>query len=165
MSSANYYIEQLGLQSHPEGGYYRETYRSALEMSPNCIKGFEGDRSLLTSIYFLLEQENFSAFHRIKSDELWNFHFGDTLEIIEITNEGALIVTNLGSRPETGEKFQHVVSAGNWFASRVKTGGSFSLVGCSVSPGFDFRDFEMADRKSLMREFPQHDTIIRELSR
>ncbi len=119
-----------------------------------------GERNFSTAIYFLLEKDNFSAFHKIKSDELWHFYAGDSLEVIEITADGELKITELGP-----DNFQYCVPAGNWFGSRVKKGGSFSLVGCTVAPGFDFKDFEMAKRDELLKEFPGHANIIGELTR
>jgi uncharacterized protein len=165
MSNAENYIHHLKLNPHPEGGYYRETFRCATALKPNCIPGFENDRNLFTSIYFLIQKSNFSAFHKIKSDELWNFHSGDSIEIIEITPSGTLTITHLGINVAAGEKFQHVVPAGNWFGSRVKQGGQFSLVGCMVAPGFDFNDFEMAKRADLTESFPEHTRIIEALTR
>jgi hypothetical protein len=148
-------IQTLELLPHPEGGYYKETYRSK-----GKINTFQGERNYSTAIYFLLEKGNFSAFHKIKSDELWHFYSGDVLEIIEITQEGKLIITKLGP-----DNFQYCVPAGHWFGSRVKEGGTFSLVGCTVAPGFDFLDFEMAVRDTILKEFPQHSGIIKELTR
>ncbi len=151
--NAEHYIKTLGLLPHPEGGFYKETYRSSLK-----IETEEGKRNTSTAIYFLLLENNFSAFHRIKSDELWHFYAGDTLEVIEITPEGELKITELGEA-----NFQYCVPAGNWFGSRVKKGGKFSLVGCTVAPGFDFTDFEMAQFNSLSKLFPQHTSIIKEM--
>lgn len=153
--NASHYIKTLNLLPHPEGGYYKETYRSR-----EFIDLERGKRSCSTGIYFLLEEGNFSAFHKIKSDELWHFYAGDALEVIEITKEGKLKITELGP-----DNFQYCVPTGNWFGSRVKKGGKFSLVGCTVSPGFDFADFEMANKESLEKEFPQHTKIINELTR
>jgi len=152
---AKHYIEKLNLLAHPEGGYYKETYRSAGTLSTDS-----GQRNYSTAIYFLLEEGNFSAFHKIKSDELWHFYAGDVLEVIEITKEGKLIITELGPN-----NFQYCVAAGNWFGSRVKKGGKFSLVGCTVAPGFDFADFEMAERTNLQKHFPEHILLINELAR
>lgn len=160
--NANYYIKTLELLPHPEGGYYKETYRSSSEQD---FEGFKGKRNISTGIYFLIEKNNFSAFHKIKSDEMWHFYGGDALEVIEITPAGELIITEIGSALNNGQHLQYVVPAGNWFGSRVKKGGQFSLVGCTVSPGFDFTDFEMADRKGLSDRFPQHHQIISELTR
>jgi uncharacterized protein len=154
---AAHYIKQLALLPHPEGGYYKETYRSKEEIE---LKAFGGKRNYSTAIYFLLEKGNFSAFHRIKSDELWHFYEGDPLEVIEIDAKGELKITELGK-----DKFQYGVPAGNWFGSRVKEGGNFSLVGCTVAPGFDFTDFEMAEREKLIKEFPNHSAIIKSMTR
>lgn len=152
---AEHFIKTLSLLPHPEGGYYKETYRSVGKLIAE-----QGERNYSTAIYFLLEQGNFSAFHKIKSDELWHFYAGDVLEVIEITTEGKLKITELGP-----SNFQYCVPAGNWFGSRVKQGGKFCLVGCTVSPGFDFKDFEMAEREKLLKEFPEHGSVIRELTR
>lgn len=153
-------IRTLHLQSHPEGGYYRETYRSTATLATA-----NGERSISTGIYFLLEAGNFSAFHRIKSDEMWHFYAGDVLEVIEIDGAGTLTVTAIGNAVEHGAVFQYVVKAGNWFASRVKAGGAFALVGCTVAPGFDFADFEMPSRDALLQLFPQHHEVIVSLTR
>lgn len=153
--NAEHYINTLKLLPHPEGGYYKETYRSE-----EIVDLERGKRNCSTSIYFLLEEGNFSAFHKIKSDELWHFYAGDTLEVIEITKDGKLKITELGP-----DNFQYCVPAGNWFGSRVTKGGKFSLVGCTVAPGFDFADFEMAERENLMKEFPLHEQLIKELTR
>ncbi len=162
----NQYIQHLGLLPHPEGGFYKETYRCAntLPASALSING-NGERNLSTAIYFLLEAGNFSAFHRIQSDELWHFYTGDALEVIEIDKNGVLKVTALGHAVKQGEVFQYLVPAHTWFASRVKKGGSFSLVGCTVAPGFDFADFELANREDFIQTFPQHEKIIGELTR
>lgn len=150
-------IKELGLQKHPEGGCYKETYRSDDKLS--------NDRSISTAIYFLLEKGNFSAFHKIQSDELWHFYSGDSLEVIEIKNNGTVVKTLIGNNIHTGEQFQYCVKANTWFASRVRSGGTYSLVGCTVAPGFDFRDFELAKRNELVKQFPQHKKIIDELTR
>jgi hypothetical protein len=153
-------IRQLQLLPHPEGGYYRETYRSDVSVDVNGKK-----RNFCTGIYFLLEKNNFSALHRIKSDELWHFYAGDPLEVIEIDTSGNLTITTLGEKDQAN--FQYCVKAGNWFGSRVKSGAATvgSLVGCTVSPGFDFEDFEMASAQKLTSEFPQHSQIIKSLTR
>lgn len=155
-------VSALELLPHPEGGYYRETYRSATNIN---LAGSDGNRQLATAIYFLIERGNFSAFHKIKSDETWHFYEGDTLEVIEIDTAGQLIITNVGKNLKEGDVFQYTVKANHWFASRVKTGGSFSLVGCTVAPGFDFRDFELALRPQLTALYPQHEAIITALTR
>jgi predicted cupin superfamily sugar epimerase len=164
--SAAYWIEKLQLIKHVEGGYYKEIYRSSITVNKNNLpEGFHGNRNVCTAIYFLLEKKQFSAFHRIASDEIWHFYYGDTLSIYEIETDGKMIEHKLGSNPEAGEVFQTVIKAGNWFASRVSNGYGYALVGCTVSPGFDFEDFEMAERKSLIEKFPRHENLIKQLTR
>lgn len=162
----NDYVTQLKLQPHPEGGYYRETYRSSEGIAASGLPNrFEGERSFATAIYFLIEKGNFSALHRIKSDETWHFYAGDALEVIELDEQGNLILTRVGPHLNKGEVFQYTVKAGRWFGSRVAGEGLFSLVGCTVSPGFDFRDFEMAKCEELVKSFPQHEALIRQMTR
>jgi len=165
-ASAHSYIQALQLQPHPEGGYYRETYRSPL-LTALAQPGQTApvQRNVCTGIYFLLEQGNFSAFHRIRSDEMWHFYAGQALEVLEISLTGDLRCTRLGPDVAQGEVFQHVVPAHTWFASRVAQGGTWSLVGCTVAPGFDFADFCLADRASLSTAFPQHQQLIQTLTR
>jgi len=138
--SADSYIKNLNMLPHPEGGYYKENFRSAESFQ---FTGFDGERSICTSIYFLLEKGQTSALHRIKSDEIWYFHDGQTLEIIELDEYGNEIITRLGKNILDGDVLQHVVVAGRWFGARPSLGASFCLVGCQVSPGFDFKDFEL----------------------
>ena len=158
------YIETLNLQPHPEGGWYKEVYRS-IEKYPYGDGNFPSERNYCTAIYFLITTGKFSAFHRIKSDETWHFYAGDALEVIEIDAGGNLKKTVIGNNISIGNKLQYTVPAGIWFGSRVSSGGVFSLVGCTVSPGFDFRDFEMAERQKLLQDFPQHKNIINDLTR
>ncbi len=158
------YVEALELLPHPEGGWYREVYRS-VDRHPFGDGGFPSGRNYCTAIYFMISQGNFSAFHRIKSDETWHFYAGDALEVIEIDEVGNLKKTLVGNDITSGNVFQYTVPAGVWFASRVSEGGGFSLVGCTVAPGFDFRDFEMAKREKLSMDFPGLISIITELTR
>jgi hypothetical protein len=164
--SPDYFVKHLQLLPHPEGGFYKETYRSDELIHQTALpKGFEGDRNVSTAIYFLIEQHNFSALHKIKSDEMWHFYAGDALEVIEISEDGMLKSSLLGNNLQNGETFQYLVKANTWFGSRVKKDGVFSLVGCTVAPGFDFMDFEMADRNALTEKFPQHKIVIEEMTR
>ncbi|MBK6523934.1 MAG: cupin domain-containing protein [Bacteroidia bacterium] len=164
MSLKQQLISKFQLLPHPEGGYYRETYRS-VEVIETASKEFPHQRNYSTAIYFLIEKDNFSALHRIKSDELWHFYEGDALEVIEIDLKGNLIRTQVGRDVANGQQYQYMVKAGHWFGSRVLNGGEYSFVGCTVSPGFDFNDFEMAKRDELFKSFPQHKDIISELTR
>lgn len=159
-------IAALNLTRHPEGGWYRETYRSAETIPGTALPArFGGDRSCATAIFFLLERDGFSALHRIKSDEIWHFHAGAPLTVHVITPEGEYRAMRLGPEVAAGESFQVVVPAGCWFGARIEGEGEYSLVGCTVAPGFDFRDFEMSDRDRLTDLFPRHAAVIRLLTR
>lgn len=164
--TADYFIKHLQLQPHPEGGYFKETYRSTGTIAKQCLPAaFNGDRNYSTSIYFLLQQNDFSAFHRIRSDECWHFYEGGPLLIHVINEEGEYSCTRLGRSLDSGEVLQFVVPAMCWFASEPAPGTEFSLVGCTVAPGFNFSDFEMADAKTLARDYPLHDVLIQRLCR
>ncbi|HEY4109507.1 cupin domain-containing protein [Puia sp.] len=164
--SASYWIDKLGLTPHVEGGAFGEVYRSELIIPRSSLPlFFQGNRSASTSIYFLLSKGEFSAFHRIASDELWHFYFGDPLLVYEITHGGQMVVHRLGSNPEKGESFQTTVKAGSWFASVPAPGSEYALVGCTVAPGFDFEDFELARRETLAAQYPEHAEVIRRLTR
>jgi hypothetical protein len=159
-------IKHLRLQPHPEGGFYKETYRSAGVIPAQCLSSaFSGDRSYATAIYFMLQQGDFSAFHRIKSDECWHFYEGGTLLIHVIDPRGHYQCVRLGKKITEGEAYQFIVPAGAWFASEPAPGSLFALVGCTVAPGFDFADFEMAKAAILAEEFPQHRLLIERLCR
>jgi uncharacterized protein len=165
MNNVNYWINHLGLLPHPEGGFYKETYRSSETVASTALPDrFEGDRNLSTAIYFLLRSEDLSVFHRIKSDELWHFYQGSTL-LIYVLNQNELQVHKLGTDLEKGESLQVVIPANCWFGSHVEKQDSFALCGCTVAPGFDFHDFEMADRKTLIKEFPGFEKEIIRLTR
>ncbi len=155
--NAQYWIDHLHMQPHPEGGFYAETYRAE-----GTIPGL--DRAFSTAIYFLLLEDKFSAFHRIHSDEMWHFYAGNPMEVLVLEENGKLTIHRLGNNPEAKEAFQLVVPAKRWFASRMAEPTGYGLVGCTVAPGFDFRDFEMAKRSELIQQFPQHAQIITELT-
>ena len=131
----------------------------------SLFMGFTGDRNYSTAIYFLLEQGDFSAFHRIKSDECWHFYAGETLLVHVIDLKGEYRCICLGKHIHEGEVYQAVVPAGAWFASEPAPGSTFTLVGCTVSPGFDFADFEMANALTLAGQFPRHRALIQRLCR
>ncbi len=157
-------ISHYNLQPHPEGGWYAQSYRSTESIPAAALpERFKGDRLFSTAIYFLLEQGNFSAFHRIKSDECWHFYSGDPLEIFILHNDRSLQIVTMGPSIENGHQFQFVVPANCWFASRPAAESRFCFVGCTVSPGFDFADFEMANQTKLCSEYPEHSELILEL--
>jgi predicted cupin superfamily sugar epimerase len=159
--NADQLIAHYNMEKHPEGGAFLETYRSQEKVQ---LGSFSGERSLSTGIYFLLKQGEFSAFHKIKSDEMWHFYLGESLRIIEIDLDGKLTETILGRDILNGEKLQYTVAANHWFASIPNTNSKFSFVGCSVSPGFDFQDFELATNNKLSNLYPNHSERIKELT-
>lgn len=150
MESAKYWIEKLQLQKHPEGGWFKEIYRSDEMIPADALPtGFSGSRSISTSIYYLLEGEDFSAFHRIKSDELWHFYTGTSaIEIISI-EKGKIRKQFLGNNPRENQCFQIIVPKNTWFVARLVNKHGFALAGCTVSPGFHFDDFEMANQELI----------------
>ena len=162
---ANELIDQLKLVKHPEGGWYCETYRSEDFIQAAALPDrFLGDRPVCTAIYFLLQSGDISALHRIKSDEIWHFYAGDSLTVHVITPQGEHYPLHLGSNHSGGETFQCIVPAGCWFGAELP-GEGYSLVGCTVAPGFDFADFEMGDRDDLLKEFPNHREIIQRFTK
>lgn len=163
--NAEYWIEKLKLEPHPEGGYFRQTYKSDLLIARKALPGFAGPRAASTGIYFLLEGKNFSAFHRLRCDEMWHFYAGSPLAVHVIEPAGSYSSILLGNDPEAGQTFQAVVRAGCWFASHVADWKSWALVGCTVAPGFEFADFEMAKREELSKQYPQHRGIVERLTR
>ncbi|HEY6008256.1 MAG TPA: cupin domain-containing protein [Geobacteraceae bacterium] len=166
MLAADYWISALNLVRHPEGGYYRETYRSAETISGTALPGrFGGDRAFATAIYFLLSGDDFSALHRIKADELWHFHTGSPLTVHRISAEGAYDRLRLGSDPLRGEAFQGTVAAGTWFGASIDEPAGYALVSCTVAPGFDFADFALGRRADLLHAFPHLRGVIERLTR
>ena len=160
------WIEKLKLEPHPEGGYFRQTYKSDLMVPVTALPaGFGGPRAVSTGIYFLLEGDNFSALHRLRSDEMWHFYAGSALAVHMISPEGEHSVISLGTDLEAGQVPQAVVPAGCWFASHVADWKSWALVGCTVAPGFEFAEFELGKWEELVQEFPQHREIVRRLTR
>jgi predicted cupin superfamily sugar epimerase len=149
-------IDELGLAPHPEGGYYRETHRSA-----DTVHTARGERSALTVILFLLTGENFSAFHRIASDEAWHFYAGDPITIEMIDERGQHDRRVLAAEGP----WQTVVPAGRLFGSHVENRLGYALVGCDVAPGFDFADFAQPSRTELVAAYPQHAPLIARLTR
>jgi predicted cupin superfamily sugar epimerase len=163
--NSSYYISQLNLQRHPEGGYFKETYRSVENIPAYALpERFHGDRSFSTAIYYLLEQGDYSAFHRINSDECWHFYAGGTL-LIHVIENNQYTSIQLGPNINQGDLFQFVVPAKAWFASEPAVGTTFSLAGCTVAPGFNFLDFEMAKVEELLAAYPAYNNVINRLCR
>lgn len=154
--NAKILIDHHDLVPHPEGGYYRETYRSAGIIPAGALApAFGGDRHYSTAILFLLESGDVSRLHRIRSDEIWHFYGGGPLRLAMISPDGRAGEIVLGPDIGAGEHVQYVVPAGVWFGATPAEGSAFSFVGCTVSPGFDFADFEMGDKNVLKTLFPE----------
>lgn len=155
-------ISQLALQPHPEGGHYRETYRSAQRVTR---PGDDATRSACTAIYYLLRGHEKSTWHRIRSDEMWHFYDGAPLHVHVLLPEGGLALLRLGNPLfHVGAQFQALVPAGAWFAAECADAGGHSLVGCTVAPGFEFEEFEIAQAAQLVREWPLHRELIERLA-
>ena len=155
-------ISQLDLQPHPEGGYYRETHRDGLDLPAGAV-GRDGPRSAATAIYYLLGPGDISAFHRIASDEVFHFYAGDPVMMVQLTKRGAETIV-LGPDLPAGQRPQVVVPGNVWQGLHLCEGGRFVLLGCTVSPGFDFADFEMGRRDELLSAFPNEAEIIGRLT-
>lgn len=162
---AAYWIKHLELKPHPEGGYFREVYRSSEMIGHKALpQRFAGPRCFCTSIFYLLEAGDFSSFHQIRSDETWHFYGGGTLDLF-VLNKGQVEHHQIGSRVDRGEKLQWTVPAEAWFAARPAAGAAYVLTGCTVSPGFDFADFSLAKTENLIALYPQHSELIARLTR
>ncbi len=156
-------IQLLQLEPHPEGGFYREMYRSDGKILNESLPvNITGVRNFATSIYFLLPSGRISAFHRIRQDEIWHFYKGSPLYLHNLTPKGEYSKILIGNDIENGEVPQFVVKAGNWFAASVVESNSYTLVGCTVAPGFDFADFELAEKAKMLKDFPQYKMLIEE---
>lgn len=162
LKSAASWIGKLDLKPHPEGGYYSELYRSKLEVT-RVSSTLAGNYNAFTSIYYLLEGNDFSSFHRLSSDEIWYFHKGVPLLIHMIDDEGNYSSQELSD--EISGTLQFMVPAGVWFAAGIPSGRDFVLVSCAVAPGFEFSEFEMADRDEMIHKYPQHAEILTKFCR
>jgi len=159
-------IRRFGLLPHPEGGFFSETYRaSALVRRDGEAQG-EGTRAASTAIYYLLSDGAYSTWHRIRSDEVWHFYAGAPLEVHSIDDAGVLTTHRLGNALEHADTvFQAVVPKGHWFAARCRDPSAYAFVGCTVAPGFEFSEFEIADTAALAARYPQHRALIEQLGK
>ena len=162
---AEEWIRALGLEPHPEGGFFRETYRAKEIVSASGLpKRYSGGRPFSTAIYFLLRSGEVSKLHRLKSDEVWHFYDGSALRLHILTPDGGYSAPVLGRRARLTSIFQLVVPRGAWFGAEVIGRGSFSLIGCTIAPGFDFADFELGERADLLERFPARRRLIERLT-
>ncbi len=148
-------IKRLRLKKHPEGGYFKETYIADTIVN---LVGYDKPRPISTAIYYMLVGDQFSAFHRMKSDELWHHYMGGSLTVYAIDNNGKLSKIKMGK--SRSEAAQVAIKANTWFAASLNDKKSYCLLGCTVSPGFDYRDWELGKRDELIKRYPQHRRII-----
>ncbi len=161
MDTAEYWIQHLSLVPHPEGGFFKEIFRSSISIDQKMLPlGFKNSRRLITSIYYLLRSGDISHFHRLRSDELWYYHHGSSIRIVIIDQEGHKQTKMLGPRIERAEHMQVLIPAGTIFGAEVIDSDSFGLFGCVVSPGFEFDDFEMYNKEDLLQAYPKHAELI-----
>lgn len=159
--TAEAWIDKLDLLPHPEGGFFKEVYRSSDKIPPRGLPPRYGsERTFSTSIYYLLKSGQFSAFHKIKSDETWHFYSGSPLIIYMLNPLGTCSTEILGNSIENDEKLQLTIPKETWFAAEPQYNDSFSLLGCTVAPGFEFADFEMGKRLELIQKFSDQKEII-----
>lgn len=161
-TSSEELISRLALQPHPEGGHFRETYRSEERIRRSRD---DSARSAATAIYYLLRGKERSTWHRIASDEMWHFYDGSPLHVYVLSPEGGLTVFRLGNpMKHEGADFQALVPAGAWFAAECAAEEGYSLVGCTVAPGFEFAEFEIARPAALLEDWPGHKELIERLA-
>lgn len=159
-------ISRLKLTPHPEGGWYSEIYRSDEIIHNSALpERYSEPHNFSTSIYFLLGSNDFSAFHRIRSDETWHFYKGSPVAIYVISPQGEFSEIIMGNNLRKQQQLQFTIKRGSWFAAKIKGNGPYALVGCTVSPGFEFADFELGIRQKLTEKFPQLSKIICEFTR
>ncbi len=144
-----------------EGGYFRETYRTPQSVE---LSGFRGPRSLKTAIFYLLTPDTFSRMHRVPGDEMFHFYLGDAVEMLQLAPDGSGEVITMGSRIEDGHQLQHVVPGGYWQGARLVNGGRFALMGTTMSPGFDYADYETSPAESLTARWQKYREMIAALS-
>ena len=159
-------VAKLDLAPHPEGGYYKETYRSEAFVQKDSLEAvYSGKRNYSTCIYFVITSESFSAWHKIHQEEIWHFYLGSSITIHLISPEGEYSAITLGNDIAKGEVPQYVVKGEWWFAVTVNKQNSYALTGCTVAPGFDFDDFILPTRKELIHLFPHLEKEITTLTR
>jgi predicted cupin superfamily sugar epimerase len=157
----------LHLEPHPrEGGYFIQTWRSEEIVPQQALPArYGGPRHAGTAIYYLLEPGTFSEMHRLASDEIFHFYLGDPVEMLQLAPDGSSRVVTLGSDFSAGMSPQLLVPKNVWQGSRLLPGGSFALLGCTVSPGFDYSDYQAGTFAELSAQWPQHRELIRILTR
>ncbi|MFH1652950.1 MAG: cupin domain-containing protein [Pseudomonadota bacterium] len=159
-------IELLGLTPLPEeGGFYKETYRASGEIPQSELKGHEGSRNYSTAIYYLITPTEFSALHKLPQDEVFHFYLGDPVEMIQIDENGKLKTIIMGQDIKNSQQLQVIAPGNAWQGTRLVEGGSWALLGTTVAPGFDFKDFQVSSRRELIEKYPTHEKKIVEFTR
>ena len=159
-------IGRLGLQPHPEGGYFKEIYRADESVvADNLPDRYSGARSMSTSIFYLLTADTFSTMHRVKSDEMFHFYLGDPVEQLHLRQDGSSQVIHLGQNLMGDERLQSLVRRGVWQGARLIDGGKYALLGATVAPGFDFADYEEGTKEALCSQYPDMTAMICKLTR
>jgi len=159
--------KKLSLEPHPcEGGWFVQTWRSE-EVIPHAAlpARYPGERAAGTCIYYLLEPGTFSEMHRLASDEIFHFYYGDPVEMLQLLPDGSARTVVLGNDLMRGQHPQLIVPKNVWQGSRLVQGGRVALLGCTVSPGFDYADYETGVREALLRDYPQPSELITVLTR
>lgn len=165
MKSARHWIRSLQLMAHPEGGFYREVYRADEGVDRKALPArYSGSRAFSTAIYYLLRSQDVSRFHRIASDEIWHFYAGSSLTLHVIDPGGGYQAVHLGVEGDRKQQPQQVIRRGDWFAATVDNPRQYTLMGCTVAPGFDFADFELASQNELAALCPRKAGLIRRLT-
>ena len=166
MTSSEEIINKLGLIKHPkEGGYFTETYRSEEELSKNVLpQRYKSKRSLSTAIYYMITPDTISPMHRLITDEIFHFYLGDPVNILMLNPDNTSEIITLGHDILNNQIVQMVVKRNTWFGFKLNSGGSFALLGSTMSPGFDYSDYEEGDPKTLSEQYPQHKDFIYQLS-
>lgn len=159
--------ELLHLQPHPvEGGYFAETYQSATKLTTGALpSSYEGERALSTAIFYMLTPDTISAMHQLPGDEMFHFYLGDPVEMLQLKPDGSGEAILLGQNIGAGMRLQQNVSGGTWQGCRLCPGGKFALMGTTMAPGFDYRDYKTGDRKELSARYPKYSALIALLSR
>lgn len=164
MTEAAWWIAHLQLTPHPEGGYFRRVYTAAHWLEPACLPAtYDGPRPLATAIYYLLPGDQVSRLHRLRADELWHFYHGSPLTVHQFDKRCGYQRLHLGQDATAEQTFMAMLPAGSWFGATVDQADGFSLIGCTVAPGFDFADFELADGADLSRDYPAQAALIERL--
>ena len=155
-------ITHFKMQPHPEGGFYKETYRSTGLIHAEALPESWGEHNWSTGILFLLKSGDYSHFHRIRQDEMWHFYLGGPMRLAMLYPDGNYKEVILGQDILAGQAVQFIVPAGVWFGATPCTDTAFSFVGCTVSPGFSFTDFELAEKQNLLALYPHQSPAIHE---